>query len=65
MEISVVKFGGSSLGDDEKLKIVANKINTFLDNGRKVVVEASAQGKEQMNYLNKQQTYVKNQINEN
>jgi len=45
MEISVVKFGGSSLGDDEKLKIVANKINTFLDNGRKVVVVASAQGK--------------------
>lgn len=45
MDTIVLKFGGSSVADNEKLKIVANKIIDLYDKGHKVVVILSAQGK--------------------
>ena len=44
-EIVVLKFGGSSVADNDKLKIVSNKIKKFYDDNKKVVVVVSAQGK--------------------
>ena len=47
MHINVIKFGGSSLADNEKMKLAAKKTISFLEkakNGR-VVVIVSAQGK--------------------
>ena len=43
--IVVLKFGGSSVADNLKLKIVAKKIIEFYENNKKVVVVVSAQGK--------------------
>ena len=45
METIVVKFGGSSLADNIKLNIVANKIIDFYNKKNKVIVVVSAQGK--------------------
>jgi len=49
--MKVVKFGGSSLTNDENLKKVAQKIIQFLNEGQKVVVILSAQGKTTDNLL--------------
>ena len=43
--IVVLKFGGSSVSDNDKLKIVANKIICEYKKNNKVVVVLSAQGK--------------------
>lgn len=45
METIVLKFGGSSLADNIKLNIVANKIIDFYNQKKKIVVVVSAQGK--------------------
>ena len=45
MEIKVIKFGGSSLANDENLKKAAQKTIQFLKDKQKVVVILSAQGK--------------------
>lgn len=45
METVIVKFGGSSLEDNIKLDIVANKIITLYKSNKKIVVVVSAQGK--------------------
>ena len=45
METIVLKFGGSSLADNIKLNIVANKIIDFYNRNNKVIVVVSAQGK--------------------
>lgn len=45
MDTIVVKFGGSSVANDEKLKIVANRIIDFHQQNNHVVVVISAQGK--------------------
>lgn len=44
-EIVVLKFGGSSVADNDKLKIVSDKIKKFYNDNKKVVVVVSAQGK--------------------
>ena len=44
-EIVVLKFGGSSVSNNENLKLVANKIIEFVNKDKKVVVILSAQGK--------------------
>ena len=44
-EIVVLKFGGSSVADNDKLKIVAKKVKEFYDKNKKTVVVVSAQGK--------------------
>ena len=41
----VVKFGGSSLADNDKMRLATNRVTTFLNKGKKVVVIVSAQGK--------------------
>ena len=43
--IMVLKFGGSSVADNEKLKQVANKIIDLYNKNHKIVVVLSAQGK--------------------
>lgn len=45
MDTIVVKFGGSSVADNEKLKIVADKIIKLYEENNNIVVVVSAQGK--------------------
>ncbi len=45
MDTIVLKFGGSSVADNEKLKIVADKIIQMKEKNNNVVVVVSAQGK--------------------
>lgn len=45
MDTIVMKFGGSSVADNDKLKLVANKIIDIYDKNNNVVVILSAQGK--------------------
>jgi len=45
MDTTVLKFGGSSVADNEKLQLVANKIINLYDKGLNIVVVLSAQGK--------------------
>lgn len=52
MDTIVLKFGGSSLSDNEKLKLVANKITDLYDKGHQIVVVLSAQGKTTDNLIN-------------
>ena len=45
MDTIVLKFGGSSVADNDKLKMVANKIIDLYDKNNNIVVILSAQGK--------------------
>lgn len=45
MDTIVIKFGGSSLEDNKKLQIVANKVIKLYEENNNVVVVVSAQGK--------------------
>ena len=45
MDTVVLKFGGSSVSDNIKLNIVADKIKEFYDRKNRVVAVVSAQGK--------------------
>lgn len=45
MDTIIMKFGGSSVADNDKLKLVANKIIDIYDKNNNVVVILSAQGK--------------------
>ena len=45
METVVLKFGGSSVSDNIKLNVVADKIKGFYDKKNRIVVVVSAQGK--------------------
>ena len=43
METIVLKFGGSSVADNKKLNIVANRITKYYNQGYNIVVVVSAQ----------------------
>lgn len=45
MDTIVLKFGGSSVADNEKLKMVAKKIIKLYEKENRIVVVVSAQGK--------------------
>lgn len=45
MDTVVLKFGGSSVADNEKLKLVADKIISLYEKNHHIVVVVSAQGK--------------------
>ena len=45
MDTIVLKFGGSSVADNEKLKVVANKIIDLYNKSNNIIVVLSAQGK--------------------
>lgn len=45
MDTVVLKFGGSSVADNIKLNVVAEKIRNFYEDNKNVVVVVSAQGK--------------------
>ena len=59
----VLKFGGTSVADNEKLNLVANKISTLYDEGYNVVVIVSAQGKMTDLLLNEAYKLAKNPNN--
>lgn len=63
METVILKFGGSSLADNMKLNIVANKIIDFYNQKKKVVVVVSAQGKTTDNLIKeaKELSYMPNE----
>ena len=52
MNTIVLKFGGTSVADNEKLKIVAGKIIALVEENYNVVVVVSAQGKKTDELLN-------------
>ena len=56
MDTVVLKFGGSSVADNIKLNIVAEKIKEFYDKQNKIVVVVSAQGKATDNLIKEAQT---------
>lgn len=45
MDTIVVKFGGSSVADNDKLRLVANKVIRLYEENNNIVVVVSAQGK--------------------
>jgi len=45
MSLIVQKFGGSSVADLEKIRLVANRIKSYYDQGHQLVVVVSAMGK--------------------
>ena len=59
MNIVVLKFGGSSIATENKLKKVAKKVISFVKKGYKVVVILSAQGKMTDKLLNEALTLSK------
>lgn len=63
MDTIVLKFGGSSVADNEKLNLVANIITKFYDKGNRIIVVLSAQGKTTDNLIN-QATKLANNIPE-
>ncbi len=60
MNTIVLKFGGTSVADNDKLNIVANKITTLYDEGFDIVVVVSAQGKKTDSLLNEAYELSKN-----
>ncbi|MBO5349887.1 MAG: aspartate kinase [Clostridia bacterium] len=63
MNTIVLKFGGSSVADNEKLNLVANKITTLYNQGYDIVVVVSAQGKKTDSLLSEAYELSKNPSN--
>lgn len=59
MDTIVLKFGGSSVANDEKLNLVSQKIIDFYNSKKKVVVVVSAQGKMTDNLIKEANTLSK------
>ena len=59
MDTIVMKFGGSSVADSEKLKIVAQKIIDMYDKENNIVVILSAQGKTTDKLINEASQIIK------
>lgn len=60
MDTIVLKFGGSSLANDENLKDVAEKIVSYYNSNNRVVVVLSAQGKTTDKLINEISSLAKN-----
>ena len=66
MDTIVMKFGGSSVADNEKLKIVAQKIIDMYNKENNIVVILSAQGKTTDKLINEASTIIEEKnANEN
>ncbi|MBR0427402.1 MAG: aspartate kinase [Clostridia bacterium] len=63
MDTIVLKFGGSSVADNIKLNLVADKIKEFYNNNQRVVAVVSAQGKTTDNLI-KEAATLSNMPNE-
>ena len=63
MDTIVMKFGGSSVADNEKLKIVANKIIDLYNKDNNIVVVLSAQGKTTDKLINEAKELSANIVN--
>ena len=59
MDTIVLKFGGSSVADNEKLKVVAKKIIKLYEKENRIVVVVSAQGKTTDNLIKEAKTLSK------
>ena len=59
MDTIVLKFGGSSVADNEKLKVVAKKIIKLYEKENTIVVVVSAQGKTTDNLIKEAKTLSK------
>ena len=62
MGLIVQKFGGSSVANTEKLKMVSNHIIGEVEKGNKVVVVVSAQGKTTDRLISEEQEITKNPV---
>ncbi len=60
MDTIVMKFGGSSVADNERLKLVANKIIDMYNKDKNIVVVLSAQGKTTDNLISEALELSKN-----
>ena len=58
MDTIVMKFGGSSVADNDKLKIVAKKIIDMYNKENNIVVILSAQGKTTDKLINEASTII-------
>ena len=66
MDTIVMKFGGSSVADNDKLKIVAKKIIDMYNKENNIVVILSAQGKTTDKLINEASTIIEEKdANEN
>lgn len=66
MDTIVMKFGGSSVANNEKLKIVAQKIIDMYNKENNIVVILSAQGKTTDKLINEVSTIIEEKdANEN
>lgn len=66
MDTIVMKFGGSSVADNDKLKIVAQKIIDMYNKENNIVVILSAQGKTTDKLINEASTIIEEKdANEN
>lgn len=66
MDTIVMKFGGSSVADNDKLKIVAQKIIDMYNKENNIVVILSAQGKTTDKLINEVSTIIEEKdANEN
>lgn len=63
MNTIVLKFGGTSVADNEKLEMVAQKIITLVEEDHNVVLVVSAQGKKTDSLLNEAYELSKNPNN--
>lgn len=63
MDTIVLKFGGSSVADNDKLKIVANKIIDLYNKDNNIVVILSAQGKTTDNLIKEAKELGENNCN--
>ena len=59
MDTIVLKLGGSSVADNEKLKVVAKKIIKLYEKENRIVVVVSAQGKTTDNLIKEAKTLSK------
>ena len=65
MDTVVLKFGGSSVADNIKLNVVAEKIKSFYEENKKVVVVVSAQGKTTDKLINEASQIIKENKKDN
>ena len=60
MDTVILKFGGSSVSNNENLNLVSQKIMNFYDENNRVIVVVSAQGKTTDNFIKEANTLSKN-----
>ena len=60
MDTVILKFGGSSVANDERLNLVAQRIMEFYQENKRIVVVVSAQGRTTDNLIKEAYNLSKN-----